>query len=160
VLAGEHVELSPLKAEDHDGLIAAASDGELWTLSYTRVPRPDEMRETIASYLVARDEATMMPFTVRRASTGEIVGVSTFCNVDAANRRVEIGYTWYARSAQQTMASGAQRIAAPPCEAERVQVNARIRAASYTGGCGCSSSERVEVSASSSPWRIPPRSDS
>jgi RimJ/RimL family protein N-acetyltransferase len=102
VLSGEHVELSPLTAEDHDGLIAAASDGELWTLSYTRVPRPDEMRETIASYLVARDEATMMPFTVRRAGTGEIVGVSTFCNVDAANRRVEIGYTWYARSAQQT----------------------------------------------------------
>jgi RimJ/RimL family protein N-acetyltransferase len=43
----------------------------------------------------------MLPFTVFDAS-GQIVGMSTYMNIDAANRRVEIGSTWYAKRVQRS----------------------------------------------------------
>jgi N-acetyltransferase len=101
-LTGNLVELRPLTADDHDGLVAAASDGELWKLGYTSVPRPEDMRAVIAGFRQQYDAGETMPFTVRRRDTGQVVGLTTFCHVDADNRRVEIGYTWYARSAQRT----------------------------------------------------------
>ena len=101
-LTGNLVDLRPLTADDHDGLVAAASDGELWKLGYTSVPRPVEMRAVIAGFRRQYDAGETMPFTVRRRDTGQVVGLTTFCHVDADNRRVEIGYTWFARSAQRT----------------------------------------------------------
>ena len=102
VLRGNLVELTPLEEADHDGLVAAASDGELWTLFYTGVPGPDRMREAIDGFLAQRESGWMMPFVVRRAESGEVLGMTSFCNIEAAHRRLEIGYTWYARSAQRT----------------------------------------------------------
>lgn len=54
VLTGELVVLEPLQASHHDALVEAASDGQLWTLSYTRVPRPEQMRDSIANYLALK----------------------------------------------------------------------------------------------------------
>jgi N-acetyltransferase len=99
-LLGDVVQLRPLERTDRDELISAAGDGELWKLFYTRVPSPERMEDAIETFLRLRDQGTMMPFTVRLASTGRVVGMTTFCNIDAANRRLEIGYTWFARSSQ------------------------------------------------------------
>lgn len=101
-LVGDLVVLRPLRVEDHDGLVAAASDGELWTLGYTGVPRPAEMHEAIAGWLDRQREGLLMPFTVRRRDTDEIIGMTTFCNIDGAHRHVEIGGTWNARSVHRT----------------------------------------------------------
>jgi RimJ/RimL family protein N-acetyltransferase len=43
----------------------------------------------------------MLPFTVFDAQ-GKIAGMSTYMNIDAANRRVEIGSTWYAKRVQRS----------------------------------------------------------
>ena len=102
VLTGQLVELRPLEVADHDELVEAASDGELWTLSYTGVPRPDAMRVAIEQWLTQQSAGTMLPFTVRRRDTQRVVGMTTFCNIDGPNRHVEIGATWTARSAQRT----------------------------------------------------------
>lgn len=101
-LSGELVSLQALSHDDHDGLVAAASDGELWELWYTHVPRPDEMRAEIDRRLGLHAAGEMLPFTARRRDTGAVVGMTTFLNVDAETRRVEIGSTWTARSAQRT----------------------------------------------------------
>ena len=101
-LVGDLVTLEPLAPEHHDGLVAAARDGELWDLGYTAVPRPEEMRAEIERRIALRAGGSMMPFTARRTDTGAIVGMTTYLNIDAANRRVEIGSTWNARSAQRT----------------------------------------------------------
>ena len=101
-LTGDLVVLDPLSVDDHDALVEAATDGELWMLTYTGVPGPGEMRSAIDRYLVQQANATMMAFTVRRRDTGQVIGMTTFCNVDAGNRHVEIGYTWNARSAHRT----------------------------------------------------------
>ena len=93
-LAGRLVTLEPLAVEHHDGLVDAVRDGELWDLWYTSVPRPEAMRAEIDRRLALRDSGTMLPFTARRSETGRIIGMTTYMNVDAANRRVEIGSTW------------------------------------------------------------------
>ena len=101
-LAGTHVRLEPLSAEHHDGLVAAARDGELWTLWYTSVPDPAGMSAEIARRLALLGSGTMLPFTVFDARTGEIAGMTTYMNVDAVHRRLEIGSTWYRKSVQRT----------------------------------------------------------
>ncbi len=100
-LRGERVALEPLQAQHADALRAAAADGELWKLWYTSVPAPDAVDAYIATALAEREAGASLPFVVRDAS-GDIVGSTRYCHVDAAHRRVEIGYTWYAQRVQRT----------------------------------------------------------
>jgi RimJ/RimL family protein N-acetyltransferase len=102
VLESDHVVLEPLSHEHHDGLVEAVRDGELWKLWYTRIPRPESVPDEIDSRLAQQRAGTMLPFTVRQVATGQVVGMTTFCNADAASPRVEIGATWLARSVQGT----------------------------------------------------------
>jgi N-acetyltransferase len=99
-LRGEHVRVEPLSPQHEAGLIEAVKDGELWRLWYTFVPTPDRMGAEIARRLDLQAKGSMTPFTVFDAD-GRIAGMTTYMNVDAANRRVEIGSTWYARRVQR-----------------------------------------------------------
>jgi RimJ/RimL family protein N-acetyltransferase len=101
-LRGERATLEPLSQQHHDGLVAAARDGELWNLWYTNIPSPDGMRAAIDKRLDLQAKGSMLPFTIIDTKAGKIVGMSTYMNIDADNRRVEIGSTWYARGAQRT----------------------------------------------------------
>ncbi len=101
-LTGDLVVLEPLRAEHHDALVAAASDGELWTLWYTSVPTPEGMAAEVERRLALAGAGSMLPFTVRRRDTGAVVGMTTYMDPDPVNRRLEIGSTWTARSAQRT----------------------------------------------------------
>jgi RimJ/RimL family protein N-acetyltransferase len=98
VLSGPHARLEPLSLHHHDALCDAARDGELWKLWYTAVPSPEGMRAEIERRMAL---PTMCPFTVLDAG-GRVVGMTTYMNTDAVNRRVEIGSTWTAASAQRT----------------------------------------------------------
>ena len=102
VLTGELVVLEPLGAHHHDALVDAASDGELWKLSYTGVPTPDQMASRIASYLSLQAEGLLVPFTVRRREDGRVIGQTTYLNIEEGHRRLEIGSTWNARSTHRT----------------------------------------------------------
>jgi RimJ/RimL family protein N-acetyltransferase len=99
-LAGQHAALEPLALEHLDGLKAAVQDGELWKLWYTAVPAPEAMRAEIERRLELQAKGTMLPFTTRDAS-GKVVGMTTYMNVDAMHKRLEIGSTWTAGSAQR-----------------------------------------------------------
>ena len=101
-LKGEHATLEPLAVGHEAGLARAAADGELWRLWYTTVSPPDKMGDYIARALDMRERLGAMPFAVRQNATGEVVGCTRYFNVDAANRRLEIGHTWYAKRAQRT----------------------------------------------------------
>jgi len=100
-LRGAQATLKPLAAEHLDGLIDAVRDGELWRLWYTSVPAPEHMGAEIERRLGLQTNGSMLPFTVFNAA-GRIVGTTTYMNIDAVNKRVEIGSTWTARSAQRT----------------------------------------------------------
>ncbi len=101
-LRDAHASLMPLEPGHHDGLVAAANDGELWKLWYTTVTAPERMRDEIERRLRLQREGAMLPFTIVDNASGRIVGMTTYMNIDAANRRLEIGSTWYARSVQRT----------------------------------------------------------
>ena len=100
-LKGEHASLEPLSSAHRDGMIEAVKDGDLWTLWYTAIPAPDKMDAEIARRLDLQQKGAMLPFTVKDAD-GKIAGMTTYMNVDAQNRRVEIGSTWYAKRVQRT----------------------------------------------------------
>ena len=100
-LAAPHATLRPLKREQHDALCEAVCDGELSRLWYTAVPASEGMAAEIERRLALQAAGSMLPFTVADA-TGRVVGMTTYMNIDAKNRRVEIGSTWTAASAQRT----------------------------------------------------------
>jgi RimJ/RimL family protein N-acetyltransferase len=100
-LAGRHARLEPLAAAHHDALCDAVRDGQLWQLWYTAVPSPEGMRAEIDRRLGLQQRGSMLPFTVLDAA-GHVAGMTTYMNIDALHRRVEIGSTWYARRVQRT----------------------------------------------------------
>ncbi|MFS0728598.1 GNAT family protein [Curtobacterium sp. 1P10AnD] len=101
-LTGDRVTLEPLGAEHADDLRAAVTDGDLWRTWYTSIPAPAQVDAEIERRLAEHEAGRMVPFAVRDRPTGRVVGSTTFMNVDQANRRVEIGSTFLARSAQRT----------------------------------------------------------
>jgi len=102
VLAGAHASLEPLAREHEQDIRRAAADGELWRLWFTSVPSPEKTPAWLDAALDMRERLGAMPFVVRSKATGQIVGSTRYFNVDAANRRLEIGHTWYSRSVQRT----------------------------------------------------------
>ena len=100
-LRGAHARLEPLSHDHRDALVEAVSDGELWKLWYTFIPKAEDMRKEIDRRLALQASGAMLPFTVFDAD-GKIAGMTTYMNVDATNRRVEIGSTWYAIRVQRS----------------------------------------------------------
>lgn len=101
-LSGAYARLVPLSAGHHDALCESVCDGDLWQLWYTTIPAPAEMEWEIQRRLDEQDRGTMCPFAVIDPATDRAVGMTTYMNIDRPNRRVEIGSTWYRRSAQRT----------------------------------------------------------
>jgi RimJ/RimL family protein N-acetyltransferase len=101
-LSGRHALLEPLTEAHHDALVEAVSDGQLWTLWYTSAPAPEAMRAWIAAALAMRENEGALPFVIRDARDGRLLGATRYFHVDAKNRRLEIGHTWLAQSAQRT----------------------------------------------------------
>jgi RimJ/RimL family protein N-acetyltransferase len=102
ILEGRGIRLEPLAAEHADGLAAAAGDGRLWDLWYTAVPPPDGMAAYVATALKGQQDGHMLPWVVRDAASGTIIGSTRYHDIAAAIDRVEIGYTWYGESRQRT----------------------------------------------------------
>jgi len=100
-LSGRHATLLPLAPVHAPALADAARDGDLWQLWFTSVPAPEAMAAEIARRLALREAGSMLPFAVLDAA-GVPAGMTTYMHIDAANRRVEIGSTWYARRVQRT----------------------------------------------------------
>ena len=101
-LESARIRLEPLSPEHRDGLITAASDGELWKLWFTSVPEPGATITYIRDAVRGQSEGHMLPWAVRDLSDNAIVGTTRYHDIVAAIDRVEIGYTWYAARWQRT----------------------------------------------------------
>jgi len=100
-LRGQHATLEPLGLQHADGAIEAVRDGRLWELWYTAIPSPETVHAEIRRRLDLQSTGSMLPFAVRTPD-GRFAGMTTYMNIDAANRRVEIGSTWYRKSVQRS----------------------------------------------------------
>ena len=100
-LRGDHCALKLLSRDHLPGLAEAAREGDLWKIWYTMIPAPDAMRAEIERRLDLQAKGSMLPFTSFDAD-GRIAGMTTYMNVDAVNKRVEIGSTWTAVRMQRS----------------------------------------------------------
>ena len=102
ILSDRGIQLVPLALEHEDGLRAAAMDGALWRLRITSVPEPDQTRRYIEDALAMRADGNRFAFAVLDAGSGTVLGSSSYHDILAGVKRVEIGYTWYAARCQRT----------------------------------------------------------
>lgn len=100
-LRGRHATLEPLSHKRLAELTEAVRDGELWKLWYTSVPAPEAMATEIDRRLDLQAKGSMLPFAVIEANS-VCAGMTTYMNIDALNKRVEIGSTWVAKRVQRT----------------------------------------------------------
>lgn len=101
-LAASGIELVPLALNHEGGLRAAAADGELWKLRVTSVPEPDQTHQYIADALAMREAGNRFAFAVLDQASGAVLGSTSYHDILPAVKRVEIGYTWYAKRCQRT----------------------------------------------------------
>ena len=101
-LEGYGLRVSPLALEHEAGLRTAAADGALWTIRVTSVPEPENTRKYIEEALAMREAGNRFAFVVQDAASGNVLGCSSYHDILPAVKRVEIGYTWYAKSSQRT----------------------------------------------------------
>ena len=100
-LKGQHVVLAPLSLTHADDLARASAEGQMHRLWYTSVPAAQDVPAEIERRLALLDQGKMVPFAALTPA-GRAVGMTTFMNIDAGNRRVEIGSTWYGPAVQRT----------------------------------------------------------
>lgn len=101
-LSGYGVSLFPMTLAHENDLKAAAADGELWRIRVTSVPEPGETREYIETALASKQAGHRLPFVVVDDASGRVLGSTSYHDILPAVRRLEIGYTWYAKSVQRT----------------------------------------------------------
>jgi len=103
-LTGRHVVLAPLTQGHCAGLMQACADGDLHRLWYTTIPAPADMAAEIDRRRALQAAGRMLPFAVLTPDgkpDGKAVGMTTYMNIDAAKRRLEIGSTWYRVAVQR-----------------------------------------------------------
>ena len=102
VLSQRGIRLEPLNLAHEGGLRAAAADGELWNIRVTSVPEPEQTRAYIETALKMREEGHRFPFAVVEESSGQVIGSTSYHDIVPTIKRVEIGWTWYAKRVQRS----------------------------------------------------------
>ncbi len=101
-LSQNGVRLVPLALEHEEGLRQAAADGALWNIRVTSVPEPQDTRKYIEDALAMREAGNRFAFCVIDEASGRVLGSSSYHDIVPAVQRLEIGYTWYAKSVQRS----------------------------------------------------------
>jgi N-acetyltransferase len=139
VLEGSHVRLEPLTAGHIAALSKVAFDPDLWRITTTCIETPADLQRYVQEALALQRAGTALPFCIIDRGTNAAIGSTRFGNYDAANRRVEIGWSWVAKPWQRTAANPEAKLlmldyAFSELECLRVEfktdaLNARSRAA-------------------------------
>lgn len=114
--------LAPLTSAHKSDLLNAAADGELWNLWFTNVPNENTIDGYLETAFEQKDVGNSFPFVVQQQATGQIIGSTRFCNADLKNKRLEISYTWYAKSYQRSSVNTECKLALLTYAFETLQV--------------------------------------
>ncbi|MEB3767679.1 GNAT family protein [Acinetobacter sp. MD2] len=102
VLSLNQVRLEPLEQQHLTGLTHATQDGEIWKIRMTSAPAPNQVQAYINTALAQRELGTRFAFAVIDERSETVVGTTGYHDIMANIKRLEIGYTWYAQTAQRT----------------------------------------------------------
>ncbi len=103
------VRLEPLTLSHVDALARVGLDPELWGWIPNPITSADEMHAYVLTALDEQQRGVALPFAIVDAASDDLIGSTRFANIDARNRRLEIGWTWLARSHQRTRANTAAK---------------------------------------------------
>src|SRR5438552_16769712 len=101
-LIGRHVRLEPLSLGHLDGLCVVGLEEDIWRLGLAPIQSRDDMRAYVEAALRAQAAGSALPFATIAQATNEVAGSTRFGNIDVANRRVEIGWTWLGKQWRRT----------------------------------------------------------
>lgn len=101
-LDGLRVRLQPMLHDHLVDLTRAGAFEELWRLTNARADSPEGMADYLAVALADQARGTGLPFVTVDKASGQIVGSTRFGNIDVANKRAEIGWTWITPAFQRT----------------------------------------------------------
>ena len=101
-IEGRYTSIIPLSLDHQSDLEEAVADGDLHRLWYTSIPKPDGINDEIKRRLLLKEIGSMLPFSIIEKSSGKVVGMTTYMNIDSTNHRVEIGSTWCRKSLQRS----------------------------------------------------------
>lgn len=102
-LVGDHVRLDPLRRDHCDALLTAARDGDLWSSQVTVVPGDCfAMEAYVDAALAGQARGDFLPFVITRLADRRVVGTTRYRAIEPIHRRLEIGFTWVAGSAQRS----------------------------------------------------------
>jgi RimJ/RimL family protein N-acetyltransferase len=102
ILQGHRVRLEPLAESHLPGLALAIEDGALWQLPVTIVPHPNDLPQFFHfaedQYQAGKD----LVFATIDQASNTVVGSTRYRCIEAAHRRLEIGFTFIAASWQRS----------------------------------------------------------
>jgi RimJ/RimL family protein N-acetyltransferase len=102
-MTGRLAIVEPLSLEHEEGLAAAASDSAIFAWMPTEMAASrDALRDWLQTALEAARSEREVPFAIRDARSGEVVGSTRFLELRLEHLRAEIGWTWLRRSAWST----------------------------------------------------------
>ena len=101
-LEGQKVDLISLEMSHREDLLKAAADGSQWELWFTSVPSEKTIDTYLETALQEQSDGKSLSFAVFSKVENKLIGTTRYCNAEPENRRLEIGYTWYAKIFQQT----------------------------------------------------------
>ena len=102
VLEGKYVRLEPLTDQHIPALAEIAFDPALWRWTASQIQTAEDLANYVRAAQQERAAGTAIPFATIERSSGRVLGSTRFGNIDVANRRVEIGWTWIAQPWQRT----------------------------------------------------------
>lgn len=102
ILEGNGVRLEPLAFSHVPGLCAVGLDPDLWSITMTLIRNEEEMKQYVGNALALQEKGTALPFATIDKKSGRVAGSTRFGNIDTANKRVEIGWTWLGKEFQRT----------------------------------------------------------
>jgi RimJ/RimL family protein N-acetyltransferase len=99
-LAGARVTLRPMTRDDRDAIVAASADGDAGGLFYTTAPGADSIDRWLDATLQQQAFGRVLPFVI--VADGRVIGATRYMRMSPANRRLEIGGTFYAASVRRS----------------------------------------------------------
>lgn len=93
-LTGRRVRLEPMAPEHLEGLTIAGAHEELWRWTMAKADTPEAMKEYVDAAFADAGAGIALPFVTFDVESDQLIGSTRFGNIDHANRKVEIGWTW------------------------------------------------------------------